>query len=119
MPWKTIWSKTVWKPVIYAVSKFLITLKAGLSCADEFTDEFTEPDPSELTISVFQASPIRVISRVTKQLKTKNLRILGNFKEIPESWSPERQILTVVQHNCEKSGVKHSIEKPTLLNFTD
>lgn len=97
----------------------MITLKAGLSCADEFTDEFTEPDPSKLTISVFQANPIRVISRVTKQLKTKNLRILGNFKEIPESWSPKRQILTVVQHNCEKSGVKHSIEKTTLLNFAD
>ena len=29
----------------------------------------------------------------------------------------ERQILTVVLQNCEKSDVKHSTEKPMLLNF--
>ena len=29
----------------------------------------------------------------------------------------KRQILTVVLQNCQKSTVKHSLEKPMLLNF--
>ena len=32
---------------------------------------------------------------------------------------PEKQILTVVLNNYEKSAIKHSIEKPMLLNFVD
>ena len=31
----------------------------------------------------------------------------------------KRQILTVALKNCEKSGVKHSIEQPMLFNFVD
>ena len=32
---------------------------------------------------------------------------------------PQKHILTVVLQNCQKSTVKHSIEKPMLLNFLD
>ena len=32
---------------------------------------------------------------------------------------PKKQVLTVVLQNCEKSGVKHSIKKPMLLNLLD
>ena len=31
----------------------------------------------------------------------------------------KKQVLTVVLQNCEKSGVKHSIEKAILLNLLD
>ena len=32
---------------------------------------------------------------------------------------PKKQISTVVLQNCDKSAVKHFIEKPMLLNFLD
>ena len=35
------------------------------------------------------------------------------------TWSPKRQIFIDVLQNCEKSTIKHSIEKPMLLNFVD
>ena len=51
---------------------------------------------------------------------------LENFQKIPEipridskyqAWSPNQKILKVVLENSEKSAVKHSIQKPILLNF--
>ena len=69
---------------------------------------------------------IQVISPVAGRLKFSYLRELGNFMRIPQiyvsdgkvlSLTPHNHNLTVVLTNCKKSEVKHSIEKPMLLNF--
>ena len=43
--------------------------------------------------------------------------MLGNDGRQAISRPPKRQILTVKLQNCKKSAVKHSIEKPVILNF--
>ena len=58
-------------------------------------------------------------SSQTAELLT-DRRKLGNFKEIPEAlgidkkvlrWLLEKQVFTAVLENCERSAVKHFIEK--------
>ena len=44
--------------------------------------------------------------------------MLGTDSKVP-SRPPTSQNFTPVLQNCEKSAVKHSIEKPMLLNFVD
>ena len=69
---------------------------------------------------------IQVASRVAERLKTCDLRKLGNFKKIPEMLGfdgdysaahPKAKCWWFLVKNCKKSAVKHSIEKPSLLNF--
>ena len=70
---------------------------------------------------------IRVATRVAKRLNTQDLRKLVKFRkslkclELIGKYSAchQKKILTVVLQNCEKTAVKHSIEKPVLLNFGD
>ena len=56
------------------------------------------------------------------------LRKLGNFKKIPEmlgfdgeypAVQPKAKFWHFLVKNCKKSAVKHSIEKPILLNFVN
>ena len=67
---------------------------------------------------------IQVASRVSEQLKTYDLRKLGNFKEIPEMFgidgkypagTPKDKFWQLI--NCKNSAVKHSIVKSILLDF--
>ena len=53
---------------------------------------------------------MRVASQVEKISET-----LGFDGEYPD----KRQISIFIQENCEKSAVRHSIEKPILLNFVN
>ena len=71
---------------------------------------------------------VRVASRVAERLKTYDLRKLGNFKKIPEMLEfdgelpvvhPKAKFDVFWQKNCKNSAVKHSIEKPVLLNFVN
>ena len=67
---------------------------------------------------------VRVASRVAERLK--DLRKLGNFKKIPKMLgfdgeypaAPQRaKFWWFLVKNCKKSAVKHSIKKPSFLNF--
>ena len=67
---------------------------------------------------------VRVAWRVAERLK--DLSQLGNFKKIPEMLGFDGEYPAAPQKakfgwflvkNCKKSAVKHSIEKPSLLNF--
>ena len=60
--------------------------------------------------------------------KIKDIRKLGNFKKIPEMLGfdglypavhPEAKIWRFLVKNCKRSAVKHSTEKPILLNFVN
>ena len=70
---------------------------------------------------------MRVVRKVTKQLKTQNFKKLRNFKEIPEMLGIEKvhirsckgQILAVVLQECQKLAVNNSMEKPVVLSFVD
>ena len=65
----------------------------------------------------------------TKLLSPKSkwmFKLLRKLQKIPSSawiwwrvpsWPPERQMLIFLPKNCEKSAIKHSIEKPNLLNL--
>ena len=57
-----------------------------------------------------------------------DLRKLGNFKKIPEirgfdgeypAVNPKAKFWRFLVKNCKKSAVKHSVEKPILLNFVN
>ena len=67
---------------------------------------------------------VRVAWRVAERLK--DLSQLGNFKKIPEMLGFDGEYPAAPQKakfgwflvkNCKKSAVKHSIEKPSFLNF--
>ena len=71
---------------------------------------------------------VRFTQRVAKRLRTWDLRQLQNFKEIPEmlgfdskhpAGHPKVQFLRILVNHCKKSAVKHSIEKPIMLNFVN
>ena len=77
-----------------------------------FTSSEREPDYYHQNVS------IRYSSQAAELLT--DSRKLGNFKEIPEvlgidgkvlRWSLEKQVFTAVLENCERSAVKHFIEK--------
>ena len=53
---------------------------------------------------------VRVASQVEETLET--LVFDGEYPD-------KRQISIFVQENCEKSALRHSIEKPILLNFVN
>ena len=85
-----------------------------------FTTSETELDYYHQKVSV------RVASRIAERLKTQDLRKLGNLRKIPEILGIDGEYPTVqlkskfgrfVVKNCKKSAVKHSIERPILLNF--
>ena len=70
----------------------------------------------------------KVNARVAARLKTEDLRKLGSFKKIPEMFGfnseypavhPKVKFWGFLLKKCKKSAVKHSIEKPTLLNFVN
>ena len=97
---------------IWRVSHFLVQVF--------FTTSETELDYYHQKVSV------RVASRIAERLKTQDLRKLGNLKKIPEILGIDGEYPTVqpkskfgrfVVKNCKKSAVKHSIERPILLNF--
>ena len=54
-----------------------------------------------------------------------NVRVASQVEEILETlvfdgeYPDKRQISIFVQENCEKSALRHSIEKPILLNFVN
>ena len=73
---------------------------------------------------------IRVDSRVSERVKTQNLRKIGCFKEILKclrlvgKYSAyhakcQKSAAIYVLQNCQKSAVRHFIEKPMLLNIVD
>ena len=71
---------------------------------------------------------MRVVRKVTKQLKTQNFKKLRNFKEVLEMLGIEKkglirlckgQILAVVLQECQKLAVNNSMEKPVVLRFVD
>ena len=71
---------------------------------------------------------LRVASGVPEQLKTYDLRKLGNFKKIPQMLGfhdeypavhPKTKFSRVLVKNSKKSTVKHSIEKPIFLNLVN
>ena len=53
------------------------------------------------------------------------MRVTSQVEEILETlvfdgeYPDKRQISIFVQENCEKSALRHSIEKPILLNFVN
>ena len=53
------------------------------------------------------------------------MRVASQVEEILETlvfdgeYPDKRQISIFVQENCEKSALRHSIEKPILLNFVN
>ena len=71
---------------------------------------------------------VRAASLVTEQLKTSDLRKLGNFKKLSKmlrfvsnytAVHPKVKSWPFLVKNREKSAVKYSIEKPILLDFVN
>ena len=67
-------------------------------------------------------------SQVAEQLKTQDLTKLKNFKKIPEmlgfdgeypAGGPKAKFWGSSVKKCKELAVKHSIEKPDLLNFVN
>ena len=68
----------------------------------------------------------KIPSEMLNDLKTYDLRKLGNVKKIPEMLAIDGKVLSQpptnfdsCATNCQKSAVKHAIAKPILLNFVD
>ena len=87
-----------------------------------FTTSKTELDYYHQKVSA------RVASRVAKRLMTKDLRKLENFQKIAEMLGfdgeypaalPKAKFWHFWVKNRKISAVKHSIEKPTFLNFVN
>ena len=71
---------------------------------------------------------VQVAPRVAKRLITYDLRKLGDFKKIPETLgfdgeypavNEKAKIWHILEKNCKKSAVTHSIEKPILVSFVN
>ena len=69
---------------------------------------------------------VRVVERVAERLKTQELRKLENFKKVLGMFGfdgeylaghPKIRFLAFLLKSLKKSAVKHSIQKPILLNF--